>query len=147
MSASREKQNRQERANTGWVDPRTAREAQQRKQEKRTSVLYGVIAVVFLAVAVAAVIFRTNLIPKTATAATIDGEKYTAAEVDFYFQNAYQGFLSNQNVSYMISYMGLNTSAPLKEQTISEDAAGMMATMGFTGADTMISFTLATLMP
>ena len=83
MSASREKQNRQERANTGWVDPRTAREAQQRKQEKRTSVLYGVIAVVFLAVAVAAVIFRTNLIPKTATAATIDGEKYTAAEVDF----------------------------------------------------------------
>ena len=140
MSASREKQNRQERANTGWVDPRTAREAQQRKQEKRTSVLYGVIAVVFLAVAVAAVIFRTNLIPKTATAATIDGEKYTAAEVDFYFQNAYQGFLSNQNVSYMISYMGLNTSAPLKEQTISEDAAGMMATMGFTGAEKDMSW-------
>lgn len=140
MSASREKQNRQERANAGWVDPKTAREAQQRKQEKRTSILYGVIALVFVVVAVAAVIFRTNLIPKTATAATIDGEKYTAGEVDFYFQNAYRGFLNNQNVSYMISYLGLNTSAPLKEQTISEDAAGMMATMGFTGAEKDLSW-------
>ena len=81
MSASREKQNRQEQAGSGWVDPKTAREAQQRKQEKRSNLLYGLIAVVFVLVAAVAIIYRTNIIPKVATAATIDGENYTAAEV------------------------------------------------------------------
>ena len=75
MSASREKQNRQEQASSGWIDPKTAREAQQRKQEKRSNTLYGIIAVVFVLVAAAAILYRSNIIPKMSTAATIDGEK------------------------------------------------------------------------
>ena len=135
MSASREKQNRQEQASSGWVNPKTTREAQQRKEQKRTSILYGIIAVVFVAVAIAAVIYRSNLIPKMSTAAVIGGEKYSAAEVDFYYQNAYSSFMSNQNISYMIGYLGLNTSAPLKQQTVSEEAAGILATLGYSDAE------------
>ena len=88
MSASREKQLRQE--NVGQPDPKTIREAQQRKSEKRSNVLYGAIAAVFVVVALASLVWRSNIIPRSATAAVIDGEKYTAAEVSFYYQNAYR---------------------------------------------------------
>lgn len=133
MSASREKQNRQEQVSSGWVDPKTAREAQQRKQEKRSNLLYGTIAVVFVLVAVAAIIYRSNIIPKMSTAATIDGEKYSAGEVSFYYQNAYRGFQSD--AYYFISYLGLNTSASLKDQTISADAASMISSLGLGEAE------------
>ena len=71
MSASREKQLRQEQI--GQPDPKTAREAQQRKQEKRSGILYGAIALVFVVVALASIVWRSNIISRSATAATIDG--------------------------------------------------------------------------
>lgn len=122
MSASREKQNRQ--AAGGRTDPKTAREAQQRKEEKRSNLLYGVIAAVVLIGVIASFIWRSDLIPKMTTAATIDGETYTAAEVGYYYQSAYRNFV-NQN-SYLISYLGLDTSASLKSQEISADAASIL---------------------
>ena len=120
MSASREKKSRQEQAGSGWNDPKTAREAKERKEERRTNILYGTIGVVFLLVAIAAVVWRTNIIPKSVTAATINGEKYTAAEVNYYFENYYQNFLNgNYNI---LSMIGLDTGSSLKDQTISSTA-------------------------
>lgn len=133
MSASREKQNRQEQASSGWIDPKTAREAEQRKQEKRSSILYGVIGVIFAIAVVATLVWRSNVIPKMSTAATIDGEKYTAAEVNFYYQNEYQNVV-NQLYQYgMLNYAGLDTTSSLKSQTIS--SMGAMFT-GATEGDT-----------
>ena len=122
MSASREKQNRQ--AAAGQTDPKTARAAQQRKEEKRTNLLYGVIAAAVLIAVVVSFIWRSDFIPKMTTAATIDGEKYTAAEVEYYYQTAYRNFLNQY--SYFTSYLGLNTSATLKSQAISSTAAEML---------------------
>ena len=96
MSASREKKSRQELNSTGWTDPKTAREAQQRKEEKRSSILYGAIAVAFVLVAITVIVWKTNIIQKTATAATIDGQKYTAAEVTFHYQNVCRNFINNR---------------------------------------------------
>lgn len=127
MSASREKKTRQDQVSSGWVDPKTAREAKQRKEEKRSNLLYGTIFVVFLLVAVAAIVWKSNIIQRTTTAVTINGEKYTAAEVSFYYQNAYQSFINNY-YSYM-SYIGIDTSSSLKDQTVS--SMGAM----FTGAE------------
>lgn len=120
MSASREKQNRQ----ANGADPKTAREAQQRKEEKRSNFLYGLIAVVFLAVVIISVVWRTNVIPRMATAASIDGENYNAAEVSYYYQSAYRNFVSNY--SYFVSYLGLDTSISLKNQEINETAVSML---------------------
>ena len=75
---------------------------------------------VFLVIAIAAVIWKSNIIPKTATAATVNGEKYTAAEVNFYFENYYQNFV-NGNYS-ILSMIGLDTGTSLKDQTISSSA-------------------------
>jgi len=124
MSASREKQNRLEQAEAGVVDSKEINEVEQRQKEKRSNMLYGAIAVAFLIVAVMAVVWRSNVIPKMATAATVDGEKYTAGEVSFYYQNAYMGLLNEW--SYMVSYLGLDTSSPLEGQTMNETAASML---------------------
>ncbi len=122
MSASREKQNRQ--AAAGQADPKTAREAQQRKEEKRTNLLYGVIAAAVLIAVVISFVWRSNFIPKMTTAATIDGEKYTAAEVEYFYQTAYRNFLSQY--SYFTSYLGLNTNGTLRSQAVSSTAAEML---------------------
>ncbi len=122
MSASREKQNRQ--AAAGQADPKTAREVQQRKEEKRTNLLYGVIAAAVLAAVIVSFVWRSDVIPKMTTAATIDGEKYTAAEVGYYYQTAYRNFLNQY--SYFTSYLGLNTGATLKSQKLNDSAAAML---------------------
>ena len=122
MSASREKQNRQ--AQAGQTDPKTARAAQQRKEQKRSNILYGVIAAVFLVVVVVSVIWRTDVIPRMSTAAVIDGKNYNAAEVNYFYQSAYCNFVNNY--SYILSYVGLNTGSSLRDQTLDENAAAML---------------------
>lgn len=126
MSASREKKFRQELNSTGWTDPKTAREAQQRKEEKRSSILYGAIAVAFVLVAITVIVWKTNIIQKTATAATIDGQKYTAAEVTFHYQNVYRNFINNNYAMLSYGVLSLNSSAPLSSQTLSEGDATML---------------------
>ena len=99
-------------------DPKTLREAQQRKAEKRSNLMYSIIAVVFVLVAIVCIVWKSNVIPKMATAATVDGEKYTAAEVNFYYKNAIQSFYS-QN-SYLMSYLGLDLNGDLRKQTYAD---------------------------
>lgn len=122
MSASREKQNRQ--AAAGRTDPKTARQAQQRREEKRSNLLYGVIAAAVVAAVIISAVWRSGIVTRMTTAATIDGQKYTTGEVSYYYQSAYRNFLSNY--SYFTSYLGLNTGASLKDQELSESAAAML---------------------
>ena len=122
MSASREKKLRQDP--TTGADPKTFKELEQAKAEKRSNLLYSVIGVLFLVAVVACLIWKSNIISRSATAVTIDGEKYTAAEVSFYYKNVYRSFL--QNNSYFISYLGLDTGSSLKGQTVNATAASML---------------------
>lgn len=122
MSASREKKLRQDP--TPSADPKTFKELEQAKAEKRSNLLYSVIGVLFLVAVVACLIWKSNIISRSATAVTIDGEKYTAAEVSFYYKNVYRSFL--QNNSYFISYLGLDTGSSLKGQTVNATAASML---------------------
>lgn len=126
MSASREKKSRQELNNSGWTDPKTAREAQQRKEERRTSILYGIVAVAFVLVTITVIVWKSNIIQKTATAATIDGQKYTSAEVNFHYQNVYRNFINNNYTYLAYGMLSLNTNAPLSSQTLGENDAAML---------------------
>ncbi len=122
MSASREKQNRQ--AAGQRADPKTAREAQQRKEEKRSNLLYGVIAAAVVIAVIVSIVWRSGITTKMTTAATIDGEKYTVGEVNYYYQTAYRNLIGqNSYVSYLL---GLDTSKSLKDQEVSESAASML---------------------
>lgn len=120
MSASKEKKTRQEQTASGWVDPKTAREAQQRKEEKRNNILYAAIAILFVVVAAATFVWKSGIVQRTVTAATVNGEKYTAGEVQYYYTTTYQNFL-NSEYGYYASMLGLDITSSLKDQECSID--------------------------
>ncbi|MBE6995994.1 MAG: hypothetical protein E7429_04615 [Ruminococcaceae bacterium] len=133
MSASREKKIRQDQANSGYTDPKAVREAEQRAKEKRSTILYGAIACVFVLALAATLIWRSNSIQKKATAVTIDGEAYSAGEVSFYYQNAYLTFMST--ASQYSSLLGIDTSRSMKDQTVSETAGMLLEMLGLAPAE------------
>lgn len=53
------------------MNPRTAREAQQQKEVRRSNILYGTIGVLFVLLAVVVFVWKSNIIQKHATAATL----------------------------------------------------------------------------
>ena len=114
MSASREKKKRQEFFAGGGVDPKAARAAEQKAAERKANILYATLAVVFVVVAVLLVVYNSGIIQRGRTAVTIDGENYTAADVSYYYSNAYQNVLNTYG-SYA-SLIGLDTTASLKDQ-------------------------------
>ena len=100
MSASREKKKRQEQLANGTVNPKAAREAEQKAAEKRSTMLYSLLAAAFVVVAIFLVVYNSGIIERNKTAATIDGEKYTVAQAAYYYQQAYQSYL-NSSSGYM----------------------------------------------
>ncbi|MDY3281096.1 peptidylprolyl isomerase [Dysosmobacter sp.] len=102
---------------------RTAREAKQRKEERRSNILYASIAVIFVVVAASALIWNSGVLQRGTTAAVVNGEKYSASEVQYYFGSVYQSFINNNY--YYLSYLGLDTTRDLREQTCAMDASGI----------------------
>ncbi len=101
MSASREKKLRQELAASGTPDPKKVREAEEKAKQHRSNVLYGCIAAVFVLVAAFLLIWNSNVIQRSSTAVTIDGQKYSAAQVDYFYHVAYNQLRNSQYASYM----------------------------------------------
>ncbi len=116
MSASREKKIRQELAAQGIPDIKEIRAAEEKKQQRRANWLYGSIAVIFVVVAAVLLLWNSNVIQRGSAAISVDGEKYSAAEVEYYYYSAYN---SVANGTYA-SYMSLDTSLPLTQQTMTD---------------------------
>ena len=116
MSASREKKARQELNATGYVDPKVTRAAEEKAKNRRSSLLYALLGIVFVAVAVIAVINNTHMLERGAKAYTVNGETFTAADVNYYFRNSYNSFV-NQNQSTISYYF--DTQKDLREQECS----------------------------
>ncbi len=130
MSASREKKNRQELAASGIPDIKDIRAAEDRKQQRRNNWLYGSIAIIFVLVAAALLLWNSNIIQRGATAMTVDGQKYSAAEVSYFYRSSYNSLTNSQYASYM----GLDPSKPLDQQTMN-DTAKML--LGITSEEEM----------
>ena len=103
MSASREKKKRQEISASGAVDPRAARAAEQRAAERKSNILYGTVAAVFVVVAVALVVYNSGIIQRNQTAAVIGGEKYTVPQVAYYYQQICNNYASMFGQEYLQS--------------------------------------------
>ena len=111
MSASREKKARQEFAASGAVDPKAARQAEERAKQRRNNWLYGGIAIVFVLVAAVLLVWNSNVIQRGASAVTVEGETYSAAEVSYFYHVAYNSIAQSQYASYY----GLSNSTPLTQ--------------------------------
>lgn len=101
MSASREKKKRQETLASGTVDPKAARAAEQKAAEHKSNVLYGAVAIAFVVVAVALLVYNSGIIQRGQTAVTIDGEKYTVPETAYYYQNVCSSYASMVGQEYL----------------------------------------------
>ena len=101
MSASREKKVRQEMAASGTPDPKKVRQEEERLKHRRTNLMYGIIAGVFVLVAAFLLLWNSNVIQRGTTAVTIDGTKYTAAEMNYYYFNTYNYWRNSQYASYL----------------------------------------------
>ena len=118
MSASREKKIRQEKAAQGYVDPKVIREAEEKAAQKKSKIVYGIIAALFVIVAVVSLVINSGILERNAKALSIDGQEYTAAEMSYYYNTAYNNVVNSQYGSYM----GLDTSKPLNQQMLSDTA-------------------------
>ena len=116
MSASREKKIRQELAAQGIPDIKEIRAAEARQQQRRSNILYGSIAVIFVLVTAALLVWNSNIIQRTATAVSVDGTKYSAAEVNYYYNNVMNSTLSSEYGSYMSA----NASLPMDQQEMTD---------------------------
>ena len=122
MSASREKKNRQEVAASGVVDPKTARQAQEQAKERRSNRLYAIIAIAFVVVAIGLVVWNSNIIQRGTTAVTVEGESYSAAEVSYYYHNAYNSIVN----SNYVSLYGIDKNTALSQQSLNDTAKMML---------------------
>lgn len=121
MSASREKKIRQDLAASGVVDPKAVRKAEEAAKQRKSNILYGCIFGAFVLVAAALLLWNSGIFQRNATALTVDGEKYTAAEVSYYYHTASNSIVNGQYASYY----GLDKSKPLDQQEMN-DMAKMM---------------------
>ncbi|MBR7146711.1 MAG: peptidylprolyl isomerase [Oscillospiraceae bacterium] len=110
MSASREKKNRQQLTQSGYVDPKVIREQEKKAQERKNNRMYAIGAIVFAIVAVVVLTLNSGIIQRGSTAVTIDGKEYKVNDVAFYFGNFY-----NQHANELVA-TGLDTSKDLREQ-------------------------------
>ena len=104
-------------------ETKAQREERLRKEEKRSNMLYAAIAIVFVLVAAVTLVWKTGYIQRNASAAVVNGQEYNAAEVQYYYNNICQNFINN-NYTYL-SYMGLDTTKSMREQTCTMDDRGI----------------------
>ena len=116
MSASREKKIRQELAAQGIPDIKEIRAAEAHQQQRRANILYGSIAAAFVLVAAVLLVWNSNIIQRSSTAVTVDGVKYSAAEVSYYYNSAFNSVASGQYAGYV----SLNSSIPPAQQEMNE---------------------------
>ena len=101
MSASREKKTRQEPSGQG-LSEKKLKQQQEERQTHVHHIVYTVLAVLVVLFGVGLLIWNSNFFQSRAAAVTIDGQDYTAADVQYYYNGALQQEIYN-------SYSGAST--------------------------------------
>ena len=97
-------------------DRREERRKKAEKEARRSRNTYIIVGIACLALAIFAVAWGSGIIQRSMTATTINGHKYTAAEVQYYY---------NQ-IKNMYSQYGLSSSSNPKETVIDEETGKTM---------------------
>ena len=111
MSASREKKQRQTDPD-GRLTQKQLREQKEAQAQKRKTILYSVIAAAAAVLVAALLIWNSGFFQGRTTAATVNGQAYTPADVSYYYHTAL-------NQEYMYAQYGISSfdaSVDPKEQ-------------------------------
>ena len=93
-----------------------AKQEEERKR-KRSNARYTIIGTIVVVLIVLVLILNSNL-PYRATALTVDGEKYSVTDVNYFYYGQYYEF-RNQNASYINYLIDVNT--PLNKQQYDDE--------------------------
>ncbi len=124
MSASREKKARKELAASGAPDPKKVREEEERAKQRRSNLLYGIVAGVFVLAALYFLftsIWKNYVVPaqqRNTTAITVDGVDHSAAEMDYYYHSSLNYWLNHEYATYL----GISASTDLKTTNLNDMA-------------------------
>ena len=117
MSASREKKQRQSAGQN--LTQKELKEAKEAQAAKRKSILYWVIGVVVVILVAALLIWNSNFFQNRATAVTVNGHNFTAGEVEYYYNSAYQlYYYSTMGITGLTNF---NPATDPKDQYVDEE--------------------------
>ena len=90
---------------------RKERRRQEEQRERRSMAIYTAVAIAVVGVAVAAVFWRSGIVQRSLTALDVNGVKYTAADVQYYYSSFYSEYAQ---------YYLFDTTASVKKQVYDE---------------------------
>ena len=94
MSASKDKRIRKEQIEAG-TDKRTAAQAKEKAQHRKTVITYSVVAVALVIFFAFIFIYNSAWPSQHMTAVTINDQDYTVAQLNYYYSNSYMTFYNN----------------------------------------------------
>lgn len=114
MSASKDKLLRKQQSETGQ-DKRALAAEKEAKERRKNRITYITVAVVIV-VLFAFIFFYNSALPSRLTnAVTIDGQKYSVAQTNYYFNTAYAEYY-NDNIMDILTGNSFDTSVSLADQ-------------------------------
>ncbi|MBR3560419.1 MAG: peptidylprolyl isomerase [Oscillospiraceae bacterium] len=116
MSASREKKVRQERG-SNFVSAKDLKAREEQKANRRTTAIFTVCAVLFVAAVVAMFLWNSGVFQRKAAAASVNGQNYSVSDVAYYYYNSRANALNSN------SDLDSNTSMRDQEYTASDEFA------------------------
>ena len=119
MSASKDKIIRKQQIAEG-TDKRSRAAAEEAKKRRKTNIQYSIVAAILVIVFAFIFIYNSALPSRHTTAVTIDGEKYTVAQLNYYYSTSYISFYNNY-YDYISYGMFFDTSKSLKDQMYTVD--------------------------
>lgn len=120
MSASKDKINRKQQVKTG-TDRRTLAKQQEEREQRRATIRYSVIAVVIVLILAFVFIYNSVLPSRLLTAVEINGEKYTVAQLNYYYSVSYNNLYNYYYYYFMLGYGPFSTDEKLDQQQYTED--------------------------
>lgn len=119
MSASKDKKTRKEQLAAGYVDKKVQAAEKAAKERRKTKITYSIVAIVLVLVLAFVFIYNSNWPSRTFTAVTIDGEDYTAAQLNYYYSSSYMNFY-NTYYDYIASGLFFDNTKTLADQEYAE---------------------------
>lgn len=90
---------------------RNEKRRQEELKDRRSMAIYTVVAVIVVVAAVAAMFWRSGIVQRSMTALDVNGVKYTAADLQYYYTSIY---------SEQAQYYAFDTSVSVKKQIYDE---------------------------
>ena len=98
---------------------RQEKRRQEERANRRSTALYALVGVVVVVAAAAMILWNTGILQRSLTAVEVGGSKYTAADVDLYFNSAYNSVVNQYINTYYTT--PFDTSKSTKNQVYDQE--------------------------